>query len=69
MSETTHPHTLSRLAATIDARKGADPSSSYVAKLLADAPALPARQPFLPSRFAALPPRRAAARADWIPTD
>ncbi|WP_239804640.1 phosphoribosyl-ATP diphosphatase [Croceicoccus hydrothermalis] len=44
MSEITHPHTLNRLAATIDARKGADPSSSYVAKLLADAPALPARK-------------------------
>ena len=28
--------TLERLAATIEARKGADPSSSYTARLLAD---------------------------------
>ena len=32
--------TLARLAATIEARKGADPSSSYTAKLLAGGPAL-----------------------------
>jgi phosphoribosyl-ATP pyrophosphohydrolase len=31
---------LSRLSATIEARKGADPSSSYTAKLLAGGPAL-----------------------------
>jgi phosphoribosyl-ATP pyrophosphohydrolase len=31
---------LTRLAATIDARKGADPASSYTAKLLAGGPAL-----------------------------
>ena len=30
--------TLSRLAATIDARKGADPDSSWTAKLLAKGP-------------------------------
>ena len=30
--------TLERLAATIAARKGADPASSYTAKLLADGP-------------------------------
>ena len=30
--------TLERLAATIAARKGADPTSSYTAKLLADGP-------------------------------
>ena len=30
--------TLSRLAATIDARKGADPESSWTAKLLAKGP-------------------------------
>ncbi len=35
---------LSRLAATIAARRGADPASSYVAALLADAPARPARK-------------------------
>ncbi len=29
---------LERLAATIETRKGADPSSSYTAKLLADGP-------------------------------
>ena len=29
---------IQRLAATIEARKGADPSSSYTAKLLADGP-------------------------------
>ncbi|MDR7123898.1 phosphoribosyl-ATP diphosphatase [Pseudotabrizicola sp. 4114] len=32
------PHTLDRLAATIAARKGADPESSWTAKLLAKGP-------------------------------
>jgi len=32
--------TLARLQATIEARKGADPASSYTAKLLAGGPAL-----------------------------
>lgn len=36
--------TLSRLAATIDARRGADPASSYTAKLLAGGPALAAKK-------------------------
>ena len=31
-------HTLARLAATIDARKGADPESSWTAKLLSKGP-------------------------------
>jgi phosphoribosyl-ATP pyrophosphohydrolase len=31
-------HTLARLAATIEARKGADPESSWTAKLLAKGP-------------------------------
>ena len=31
-------HTLARLAATIDARKGADPDGSWTAKLLAKGP-------------------------------
>ncbi|MFM2355716.1 MAG: Phosphoribosyl-ATP pyrophosphatase [Pseudomonadota bacterium] len=31
-------HTLARLAATIEARKGADPDSSWTAKLLAKGP-------------------------------
>ncbi|MFN3847123.1 MAG: phosphoribosyl-ATP diphosphatase [Paracoccaceae bacterium] len=31
-------HTLDRLAATIEARKGADPDSSWTAKLLAKGP-------------------------------
>ena len=31
-------HTLARLAATIDARRGADPESSWTAKLLAKGP-------------------------------
>jgi phosphoribosyl-ATP pyrophosphohydrolase len=35
---------LSRLAATVESRKGADPASSYVAKLLSAAPGLPARK-------------------------
>ena len=35
---------LARLAATIEARKGADPSSSYTAKLLAGGPALAAKK-------------------------
>ena len=35
---------LSRLAATIDARRGADPSSSYTAKLLAAGPAVAAKK-------------------------
>lgn len=30
---TTDPHTLARLFATIETRKGADPASSYTAKL------------------------------------
>ncbi len=36
--------TLARLQATIAARKGADPSSSYTAKLLAGGPALAAKK-------------------------
>jgi phosphoribosyl-ATP pyrophosphohydrolase len=36
--------TLERLAATIAARKGADPASSYTAKLLAGGPALAAKK-------------------------
>ena len=36
--------TLSRLSSTIEARKSADAGSSYVAKLLSGAPALPARK-------------------------
>jgi phosphoribosyl-ATP pyrophosphohydrolase len=35
---------LARLQATIAARKGADPSSSYTAKLLAGGPALAAKK-------------------------
>src|ERR1700752_152920 len=35
---------LQRLAATIEARKGADPASSYTAKLLAAGPALAAKK-------------------------
>ena len=36
--------TLDRLWATIEARKGADPASSYTAKLLAAGPALAAKK-------------------------
>ena len=36
--------TLARLAATIAARKGADPGSSYTAKLLAAGPAVAAKK-------------------------
>ena len=36
--------TLARLAATIAARKGADPASSYTAKLLAGGPAAAAKK-------------------------
>jgi len=36
--------TLARLQATIEARKGADPSSSYTAKLLAGGPSLAAKK-------------------------
>ena len=36
--------TLTRLAATIDTRKGADPTSSYTAKLLAGGPPLAAKK-------------------------
>ena len=36
--------TLARLQATIEARKGADPSASYTAKLLAGGPALAAKK-------------------------
>jgi phosphoribosyl-ATP pyrophosphohydrolase len=36
--------TLARLAATIEARKNADPSSSYTAKLLAAGPPLAAKK-------------------------
>ena len=36
--------TLDKLAATIAARRGADPASSYVAKLLAAGPPLAARK-------------------------
>ena len=36
--------TLERLAATIAARKGADPAESYTAKLLAGGPALAAKK-------------------------
>jgi phosphoribosyl-ATP pyrophosphohydrolase len=35
---------LTRLAATIDARKGADPASSYTAKLLAGGAAMAAKK-------------------------
>lgn len=35
---------LARLEATIAARKGADPASSYTAKLLAGGPAAPAKK-------------------------
>ena len=35
---------LTRLAATIEARKGADPASSYTAKLLAGGPPLAAKK-------------------------
>ena len=35
---------LARLQATIDARKGSDPASSYTAKLLAGGPALAAKK-------------------------
>ena len=35
---------LTRLAATIEGRKGADPSSSYTAKLLAGGPSLAAKK-------------------------
>jgi phosphoribosyl-ATP pyrophosphohydrolase len=35
---------LDRLFATIEARKGGDPTSSYTAKLLAAGPGLPARK-------------------------
>ncbi len=35
---------LARLAATIEARRGADPKSSYTAKLLAGGPALAAKK-------------------------
>lgn len=38
MTQTEMPHTLDRLAATITARKGADPESSWTAKLLAKGP-------------------------------
>lgn len=37
-------HTLQHLSATIASRKGADPSSSYVAKLLAKAPDAPLKK-------------------------
>jgi phosphoribosyl-ATP pyrophosphohydrolase len=36
--------TLTRLAATIDARKGADPTASYTARLLAGGPPLAAKK-------------------------
>jgi phosphoribosyl-ATP pyrophosphohydrolase len=36
--------TLARLQATIEARRGADPASSYTAKLLAAGPALAAKK-------------------------
>jgi len=36
--------TLTRLQATIEARKGADPASSYTAKLLAGGPSLAAKK-------------------------
>ncbi len=38
MTQTEMPHTLDRLGATITARKGADPESSWTAKLLAKGP-------------------------------
>ncbi|RGP36660.1 phosphoribosyl-ATP diphosphatase [Pseudotabrizicola alkalilacus] len=38
MTNPSVPHTLDRLAATIAARKGADPESSWTAKLLAKGP-------------------------------
>ena len=41
---TLFPEILARLAATIEARKGADPASSYTAKLLAGGRALAAKK-------------------------
>ena len=44
MADNSNLATLTKLAQVIASRDGADPASSYTAKLLADAPQLPAKK-------------------------